>query len=194
MNATPTTFRKRLAVGAVTGLAVVGGIVGVSAYAAPTAVAEAEPVDAIAVAEVQEDGVRASNSLTHEAAMAVLDAAQEKAAELDQRVTVTIVDRDGNTVAMVKGDGAGPQSPDSAEAKAYTAVSWGQATSDLTNAAKGNGPSIADIPGTLFLAGGVPVVFDGAPIAGIGVGGAPSGDIDEEIALAGLAALEDLEG
>ncbi|NUQ87209.1 MAG: heme-binding protein [Glycomyces artemisiae] len=189
MNA--INLRKRLAVGAVAGLAVVGGIVGASAYAAP--VAEAEPIEAVAVAEVQDGGVRGANALTHEAALAVLDAAQDKAAELDQRVTVAIVDRNGNTIAMVKGDGAGPQSPDSAEAKAYTAVSWGQATSDLTNAAKGNGATIADIPGTLFLAGGVPVTYDGAPIAGIGVGGAPSGDIDEEIALAGLAALEDLD-
>ncbi|MEU3212844.1 heme-binding protein [Nocardiopsis alba] len=52
----------------------------------------------------------------------------------------------------------------------------------------------ADIPGTLFLAGGVPVTSDDAPIAGIGVGGAPSGDIDEEIAQAALEALEDYEG
>ncbi|SDK88780.1 Uncharacterized conserved protein GlcG, DUF336 family [Glycomyces sambucus] len=185
-------LRKRLAVGAVAGLAVVGGVVGLSAYAAPGT--EAEPIDAVTVAEVQEGGVRGASALTHEAALAVLDAAQDKAAELDQRVTVAIVDRSGNTVAMVQGDGAGPQSPDSAEAKAYTAVSWGRATSDLTEAAEGEGATIADIPGTLFLAGGVPVVYDGAPIAGIGVGGAPSGDIDEEIALAGLAALENLDG
>ena len=35
---------------------------------------------------------------------------------------------------------------------------------------------------------------DDAPIAGIGVGGGPSGDIDEEIAQAALEALEDYEG
>ncbi|MEU6861143.1 heme-binding protein [Glycomyces sp. NPDC046736] len=193
MNAMPQTFRKRLAIGAVTGLAVVGGIVGLSAYAAPGTTAEAAPVETIAVADVQEEGVRTANALTHEAALAMLDAAQDKAAELDQRVTVAIVDRNGNTIAMVKGDGAGPQSPDSAERKAYTAASWGQPTSALTEGATGDAPSIADIPGTLFLAGGVPVTFDGAPIAGIGVGGAPSGDIDEEIALAGLAALENAD-
>ncbi|GAA1692132.1 heme-binding protein [Glycomyces endophyticus] len=185
-------LRKRLALGAVAGLAVVGAVVGAGAYAAPET--EAEPIDAVAVAEVQEEGVRGANALTHEAALAVLDAAQDKAAELGERVTVAVVDRNGNTIALVKGDGAGPQSPDSAEAKAYTAVSWGQATSDLAGAAEGEGATVADIPGTLFLAGGVPVVYDGAPIAGVGVGGAPSGDIDEEIALAGLAALADLEG
>ncbi|NUP68114.1 MAG: heme-binding protein, partial [Nonomuraea sp.] len=53
----------------------------------------------------------------------------------------------------------------------------------------GTGPSIADIPGTLVLGGGVPVTSGGAPIAGIGVGGAPSGDIDESIAQAALKAI-----
>jgi uncharacterized protein GlcG (DUF336 family) len=191
MNAQPVNLRKRVAIGAVTGLAVVGGAVGLSAYAAPTA--EAEPVNAVAVADVQESAVTGANMLTNEAAQAVLAAAQEKADELEQRVTVTIVDRNGNMVAMVKGDGAGPQSPDSAERKAYTAVSWNQPTSELAKNVNGNGPSIADIPDTLFLAGGVPVTVDGAPIAGIGVGGAPSGDIDEEIANAGLAALAELD-
>ncbi|WP_335618136.1 hypothetical protein [Lentzea guizhouensis] len=31
--------------------------------------------------------------------------------------------------------------------------------------------------------------MDGAPVAGIGVGGAPSGDLDEKFARAGLATL-----
>jgi len=42
----------------------------------------------------------------------------------------------------------------------------------------------------LFLGGGVPVAVDGTPIAGIGVGGAPSGDLDEKYAKAGLATLK----
>ncbi|MEE1813598.1 heme-binding protein, partial [Streptomyces sp. SP18ES09] len=46
-----------------------------------------------------------------------------------------------------------------------------------------------DIPGTLFLAGGAPVTAKGAPIAGIGVAGAPSGDLDEKFAQAGVASL-----
>ena len=50
-------------------------------------------------------------------------------------------------------------------------------------------PNLKDIPGTLFLAGGAPVQVKGAPIAGIGVAGAPSGDLDEKFARAGVAAL-----
>ncbi|MEV6248592.1 heme-binding protein, partial [Streptomyces sp. NPDC051742] len=55
-----------------------------------------------------------------------------------------------------------------------------------------NAPTLKDIPGTLFLAGGAPVATgnpQGAPIAAIGVAGAPSGDLDEKFAQAGVAAL-----
>ncbi|WP_370359693.1 heme-binding protein [Catenulispora sp. MAP12-49] len=50
-------------------------------------------------------------------------------------------------------------------------------------------PTLKDIPGTLFLAGGVPVDSSNAPIAGIGVAGAPSGTMDETYAQAGANAV-----
>ncbi|MBC7270705.1 MAG: heme-binding protein, partial [Streptomyces sp.] len=93
-----------------------------------------------------------------------------------------------NTVVTLRGDGAGPQSYESAERKAFTAVSWNAPTSDLT-ARLSTTPNLKDIPGTLFLPGGVPVTARNTPIAGIGVAGAPSGDLDERFARAGAAAL-----
>lgn len=72
--------------------------------------------------------------------------------------------------------------------KAYTAVSWNAPTSELTERLE-QAPNLKDIPGTLFLAGGAPVQVKGAPVAGIGVAGAPSGDLDEKFAAAGVAAL-----
>ncbi|NUT10528.1 MAG: heme-binding protein, partial [Nonomuraea sp.] len=50
-------------------------------------------------------------------------------------------------------------------------------------------PNLKDIPGTLFLAGAVPVTAANAPIAGIGVAGAPSGGLDEKFAQAGAEAV-----
>jgi uncharacterized protein GlcG (DUF336 family) len=88
----------------------------------------------------------------------------------------------------LRGDGAGPQSPESAVKKAYTAVSWNAPTSELAKRLQQT-PNLKDIPGTLFLAGGAPVQVKGAPVAGIGVAGAPSGDLDEKFAQAGVAAL-----
>ncbi|XVS67258.1 heme-binding protein [Actinosynnema sp. CA-299493] len=68
-------------------------------------------------------------------------------------------------------------------------MSFNAPTSVLAGRVTGAGATLRDIPGTLFLAGGVPVVADGGPVAGIGVGGAPSGDLDERFARAGLAAI-----
>jgi uncharacterized protein GlcG (DUF336 family) len=103
-------------------------------------------------------------------------------------VSVAVVDRNGNTLVTLRGDGAGPQSYESAERKAYTAVSWNAPTSELAERLK-QAPHLEDIPGTLFLAGGVPVTAQGTPIAGIGVAGAPSGALDEKFAQAGAEAV-----
>ncbi|QNS02789.1 GlcG/HbpS family heme-binding protein [Streptomyces xanthii] len=118
------------------------------------------------------------------AAQAALDAAEKE----NQRVSVAVVDRNGNTVVTLRGDGAGPQSYESAEKKAFTAVSFNAPTSELVKRLA-NAPTLKDIPGTLFLGGGYPVTAKGAPIAGIGVAGAPSGDLDEKFAKAGADAL-----
>ncbi|WP_041625046.1 GlcG/HbpS family heme-binding protein [Stackebrandtia nassauensis] len=180
------SVKTRVIVGALGALAIVGGVTGVSAYTASPA--DANPATTVAAAG--DEAVTETKTLSSEAALKAAKAALKEAEEQNQRVTVAIVDRAGNTIALVKGDGAGPQTQESAERKAFTAVSFGKATSELTEGATGDAPNISDIPGTLFLAGGVPVTADKAPIAGIGVGGAPSGDIDEKIAEAGLKAID----
>ncbi|MFE6777795.1 heme-binding protein [Streptomyces sp. NPDC057702] len=129
-----------------------------------------------------------STHLTIESATKAAKAALDAAKKSDQRVSVAVVDRNGNTVVTLRGDGAGPQSYDSAVQKAYTSVSWNAPTSELAGRLK-DAPNLKDIPHTLFLAGGAPVAVKGAPIAGIGVAGAPSGDLDERFAQAGVAAL-----
>ena len=74
--------------------------------------------------------------------------------------------------------------------KAYTAVSWNAPTSELAKRLA-QAPNLNDIPGTQCLAGGSPVTAKGAPVAGIGVAGARSGDLDEKYARAGAAVLGD---
>ncbi|WP_245642096.1 GlcG/HbpS family heme-binding protein [Nonomuraea candida] len=162
---------------------------------APAAVSAASAGSVPAPASVRgaavQDGeaVVQTGVLSADAALRIADAAMREAGKRKQRVTVVIVDRSGATRLVVKGDGAGPQTEESARRKAFTAVSFGRTTGELGKGLTGDGPTIADIPGTLFLGGGVPVASGGAPIAGIGVGGAPSGDIDEAIAQAGLKAV-----
>jgi len=174
------------------GLSVIGGL-------AATATANVDNSATVAEAAAntkpgKSDGVVETGTISAQTAMKAAQAALKEAEKQGQRVTIAIVDRSGATRLVIHGDQAGPQTEESAIRKAFTAVSFGQPTGKLTGGATGDAPNISDIPGTLFLAGGVPVAVDGLAIAGIGVGGAPSGDIDEAIANAGLSAIAgDLE-
>ncbi|WP_175410607.1 heme-binding protein [Streptomyces sp. TRM64462] len=180
------SLRARVLTGAVAAAALSAGTFGaLSANAAQPAAAPQKPA---ATADVSGRDVHRTSHLTAAAATRAAQAVLKAAAEDNQRVTVAVVDRNGNTITVVRGDGAGPQSYESAERKAFTAVSWNAPTSELVERLE-NAPNLKDIPGTLFLGGGVPVAVDGAPVAGIGVAGAPSGALDEKYAQAGVAAL-----
>ncbi|MGA5423894.1 GlcG/HbpS family heme-binding protein [Streptomyces lavendulocolor] len=179
----PMSLRARLLTGTVAAAALGAGTFGaISANAA-----EPAPAPAAAAAAHPRD-LTQSTHLTIDAATRAAQAALDAAESENQRVTVAVVDRNGNTVVTLRGDGAGPQSYESAVRKAFTAVSWNAPTSELAERLK-SAPNLKDIPGTLFLAGGAPVAAKGAPIAGIGVAGAPSGALDEKFAQAGVAAL-----
>ncbi|GAA3152131.1 heme-binding protein [Rhodococcus baikonurensis] len=104
-------------------------------------------------------------------------------------VTVSVVDRAGNVIAMVRGDNAAQHTVEASREKAYTSAAFGADTSDLSQRTKGEGSTIADLPGTLFLAGGVTLKSGSASIAGIGVGGAPDGMQDQACAAAGRDAI-----
>ncbi|MFI5985372.1 heme-binding protein [Streptomyces sp. NPDC051555] len=179
--------RTRVLTGAALALALGAGTFGaVSASAADAAPA---PAPASAAAKKGDDkNFTTSTHLTIDAATRAAQAALQAAEKENQKVTVAVVDRNGNTIVTLRGDGAGPQSYESAQRKAYTAVSWNAPTSVLAGRLAQT-PNLKDIPGTLFLGGGTPVQAKGAPVAGIGVAGAPSGDLDEKFAKAGADSL-----
>ncbi|MEU2838530.1 heme-binding protein [Streptomyces sp. NPDC007076] len=179
------SLRTRVLTGAVVVAALGAGTFGaMSASASTPAAAPAAAVKADAANRNLQQTTHLTLAAATKAAQAALDAAKKE----NQRVSVAVVDRNGNTVLTLRGDGAGPQAYESAVKKAYTAVSWNAPTSELAQRLT-NAPTLKDIPGTLFLAGGAPVQAKGAPIAGIGVAGAPSGDLDEKFAQAGVASL-----
>ena len=179
------SLRTRVLTGTVAAAALGAGTFGaVSANAATPAAAPAAAVKA----DAANKNVMRTSHLTVEAATEAAQATLDAAKKENQRVSVAVVDRNGNTIVTLRGDGAGPQSYESAEKKAFTAVSWNAPTSELVKRLE-TAPTLKDIPGTLFLGGGAPVTAKGAPVAGIGVAGAPSGDLDEKFAQAGVASL-----
>ncbi|MFF2353980.1 heme-binding protein [Kitasatospora sp. NPDC058115] len=181
-----TSVRAKVLTGTVAAAALAAATVG-----AVSASAEATDTPAVAAAvktDAQNKNLAQTTGLTIEAATKAAQATLDAAAKAGQRVSVAVVDRDGVTRVLLKGDGAGPQSPESAVRKAFTAVSWNAPTSELAKRLA-QAPNLKDIPNTLFLAGGAPVQSKGAPVAAIGVAGAPSGDQDEQFAQAGVEAL-----
>ncbi|MFJ8133720.1 GlcG/HbpS family heme-binding protein [Streptomyces hydrogenans] len=178
-------MKKKLVLGTTVAAVLAAGTFGaVSANASAPAAAPA----AVAKADAGDGNLRQTTHLTIEAATDAAEAVLDAAEKENQRVSVAVVDRNGNTIVTLRGDGAGPQSYESAVKKAYTAVSWNATTSELAKRLE-QAPNLKDIPGTLFLGGGAPVAANGGPIAGIGVAGAPSGDLDEKFAQAGVAEL-----
>ena len=93
-------------------------------------------------------------------------------------VTATVVDRAGVTLAVARAEGAGPHTVGASYQKAYTSASARNLTSTIAKGLEAN-PGLADIPGYLVLAGGAPIRVDGAVVGAVGVGGAPSGLVDE---------------
>ncbi|KAI8059345.1 hypothetical protein BC940DRAFT_313776 [Gongronella butleri] len=129
------------------------------------------------------------DTLSTDAAIKSAEAVLKAARKAGHYVSVAVIDRSGKYRLLISDNNAGPQTEESAKRKAFTAVSFGRPTSNLTAAAGGAGVTIHDIPGSLFLAGGVPIAHNGIAIGAIGVGGAPTGDADEQYANAGLATI-----
>jgi uncharacterized protein GlcG (DUF336 family) len=125
------------------------------------------------------------------AAQAVV-AAVEACAAQGHHVTATIVDQSGLIKAVLHGDGASPHTLDSARGKAYTAATFAP-ISKLDSTAEiakrllaGPGAPLGNLPGMLLVPGGLAVKTGNEVIGGIGVAGAPGGELDEGCARAGL--------
>src|SRR5690606_14066173 len=120
------------------------------------------------------------------------DAALKACAAEGHNVSVAIVARDGATKVLLKADNSGPHTGTSAQGKAFTSAALGRDTAGLAEfiASKPANNGLRDMDSRLIIqAGGLPIKFDKVLVAGIGVGGAPSGDIDAACAVEGLKAI-----
>ncbi len=179
---------RRLAIVLAVALGGATALAGCTAQSGGPAPSAAAP-SAKAAVEVNEQNTVAASRLAAETAATAAEAALAQcAADGLGFVSVAVVDRNGDLQAFVRGDNAAAHTIEAARQKAYTAAAFGANTGDLVERADENG--LHRLPGTLFMPGGVSVKLGEASIAGIGVGGAPSGMDDQTCAAAGLAAIE----
>jgi uncharacterized protein GlcG (DUF336 family) len=103
------------------------------------------------------------------------------------------VDRSGVTQVVLRDRFAGPHTVDMAVDKAWTAVTFRASTGDIAKATEPGMPQsgIRSRPRVTPVAGGLLIEAGGALVGGIGVSGAPRGDIDDVCAKAGIDAVRD---
>lgn len=135
-------------------------------------------------------------SISIDIARRILEASKQRARELRSPVSIAIVDSGGHLVLFERmmspyGWATGNMSI----AKANTAVMFNQPTDSVAqwgSAIPGFASSMAEMTDGKFImsAGGWPIRVNGATVGGIGVSGGNAPGRDDEIARAGLAAIE----
>jgi uncharacterized protein GlcG (DUF336 family) len=103
--------------------------------------------------------------------------------------TAVLVDADGVRQALLRGDGTGVHSLDSAFSKAYTSATLKANTLVVIERTKEDPmmvPSINKLPNMILNGGGVVIKIGDEVIGAIGAAGAPGGELDEACAKAGL--------
>ena len=132
--------------------------------------------------------------LKPELAQQMAEAAMLSCRDAGYQVGVTVVDRFGIPQVFMRDRFAGVHVYETSRRKAWTAISFRTATSDLAKATMAGKASsgIRLLSEALPLGGGL-VVYEGGGsiVAGIGVSGAPDPALDDECAAAGIAAIED---
>ena len=124
--------------------------------------------------------------LTTDITQNMVSAAVADCANRGYQVSAAVVDRNGNLAAFLRHPLAGPHTVKVSQRKAFSSATLQTATSKMSHR-----PDLNFAPDILLIVGGVPIKFAGHFYGGMAVAGAPP-DIDEQCALAGIAAVSDI--
>jgi uncharacterized protein GlcG (DUF336 family) len=113
-------------------------------------------------------------------AQTIANAAMEKCKEMGYKVSVTVVDRDGLPIVMLRGDGAGLHTPEGSDRKAYTARTFSAPSADFVKRMINDPTAIGSREYTRVLAlpGGLPIKVGDDVVGAVGVSGSPGKDDD----------------
>ena len=109
----------------------------------------------------------------------------------DEPIAMAIVDSAGNLLAYAAMDNLRVYSKRHCLRKAYTSAIMGQDSVAHAARLEGQGRSVGDLgdPNITYGQGGLVIMKDGVILGGIGVGGYPSGQRDEDVSRVGLEAM-----
>jgi len=130
--------------------------------------------------------------LSHEMALAVAEGAMQACLAKGYATSAVVVDRDGETLVAMRGDGAGPHTLENARRKAYTANTFKQPTAEYAKKLL-DPASVAHqqvtLPSIIAIDGGVPIKVGNEVIGAAGLSGSPG--IDSECVNAGIEKIKD---
>lgn len=118
-----------------------------------------------------------SSSLTAAQAMAALQAVQAYAKNDGSDPSLAVIDRDGNTVLLLKGNGAAPHNIGLAQRKAFTANQFKMRSIDWRDRTMPGKPNADErnTPNAVPLGGGVPIMVGNDVVGAVGVSGTRGG-------------------
>lgn len=131
-------------------------------------------------------------SISANAALDLATASLEACRKHGSVVTITVLDRAGRTVAMVRDDGASPHSIEHSLRKAYTALTYNMSSGEYGKRAVANPGSAGPLhlANITTAAGGLPIRAGNALVGAIGISGTPGakggGTADEGCAQTGI--------
>lgn len=127
--------------------------------------------------------------LTVEAAGKIAHAAMDACRKDGIQIGVTVVDRSGDPMVVLRDTLAPRITLEISRQKANTAVNFNATTSSMAN--RFTQPfSVGKVEGLVFSAGGVPIEAAGNIIGAVGISGAATGEQDEACARAGIQAIQ----
>lgn len=133
-----------------------------------------------------------NSTITLDQAKGMVEAAIERAVEIDVPMNIAVVDVGANLIAFARMDGAWLGSIEIAKNKAYTARAFDMSTKELSTISQPGEPAYGIASSTdhriAIFPGGIPIVVNEVVIGAVGVsGGKP--DQDHEVASAAAVAF-----
>jgi uncharacterized protein GlcG (DUF336 family) len=151
-------------------------------------------VAALAAAPAWADGLITTHRLPAGLALQAVAEAVAHCAAQGYHETAVVVDADGVRQAVLRGDGTGAHSLDSAFDKAYTAATFKADTLALAERAKtapGFAALFTQLPHLILFGGGAVIKLNDEVIGAIGAAGAPGAQLDDACAHAGIDKIRD---
>jgi uncharacterized protein GlcG (DUF336 family) len=123
-------------------------------------------------------GVVSQKNISQAMALTIANAALAQCQSMGFKVSVTVVDRAGLALVMMRGDGAGLHTPEGSDRKAYTARTFGSPSANFAKRMLDD-PAAAgskEYTRVLALGGGLPIKVGDDVIGAVGVSGSPGKD------------------